>query len=108
MRGDEQEALTRKLVEVAQPHSFVVDEQDRKREGEDRRVHRSEEAALAAIRDAARRIGKCGVRDQGETELAEGEEHSEDERIVAVSQLAREERETGRDHQRAQPVAGST
>ena len=60
-------------------------EQDREREGKHGRVRRSEEAALAAVRDASRGIRERRVRDQRKAELAECEEDRERERIVAVA-----------------------
>jgi hypothetical protein len=102
---DEQDAPARIWIEVPKPHALVVDEKDRERKDEDRRVRHFEEAALAAIRDPPGGIRERRVGDQGEAEFPQSEEHREGERVVAVPQLPCEQREAGGDHERSEPVA---
>jgi hypothetical protein len=109
LRRDDDQAPPRvERVEVPQPRAGAVDEQDREREGEHRRIGDLQEAALAAVPDAAGGICQGRVRDQRETELAECEEDRERQRAVAVPQLACEQCEAGRDHERPEPVARLT
>ena len=67
--GDEQDAPAGIWVEVPKPHALVVDEKDRERKDENRRVRHFEEATLAAICDPPGGIRERRVGDQGEAEL---------------------------------------
>jgi hypothetical protein len=66
---DEQDAPAGIWIEVSKTHALVVDEQDRERKDEDRRVRHLEEATLAAIRDPPGGIRERRMGDQGEAEL---------------------------------------
>ena len=104
---DDEQAVPRQRVEVAELLAAVVEEQDREREDECRRVGDGEKGALEAVGDAAGWIGERDVRDERVADLAQGEEDGERQRVVAVAELARQEREPGRDHQWPERVAGA-
>ncbi len=108
VRDDGDEAVVRPCVEVAQAPPTVVEEQgrERKRDGDD--VGDVEECALETIRHAPRRVCQCDVCHEDIAELADEEEDSESEIVVAVPKLPREQREADGDHQRAETVVRSS
>jgi hypothetical protein len=82
----------------------VVDERDGEWEGNCDRVRDLQEGPLEVVGHPPRGIGQRDVSDQHVAELPDEEEDRERERVVAVPELAGEEREARRHHQRAEPV----
>jgi hypothetical protein len=100
----EEQALARRRVEEAELPGRIVEEEDCEREGRRHGVGGAEEPALEPARHAPGRVREGDVGDQDPAELAEQEEDGERERVVAVAELAGEEREARGHHQRAEPV----
>jgi len=104
VRIDEQEALRRVQVEEEQRARPVVEEEYREREDEHRGVSDADERVLGPAAHVARRIREGGMANEHVPEIADREEHGEEDRLVAVAQLAQEQRVAGRDHQEADAV----
>ncbi len=90
LADDEEVALAQERAELAQRIALVVEEQDREWERKRGRVGDADEPALRLALDPAGRIRQRRVCDEGEAEVAEGEEDRERERVVAVPELPEE------------------
>jgi hypothetical protein len=102
---DEQQALSSRRVERAESLRSVVEQQDCDLERERGGVGDEQERALEPVSDVSRRVREDAVPDQHVPELAGRKEEGECERIVAVTELAGEQGDSRRDHQRAHRVS---